>query len=192
VKFRNKRPRYMTSRTAATRYARALLDVASRETPQGGIEQAADELDAFTALIRQNPELDRVLTNPAVPAPRKRAAVAELTGMARLSPIVSKLLILLAERDRLLLLNDVASIYRDLLMDRQNVVRAEVTTAAPLAAEKTQAIEKELSAVTGKRVAMTTKVDKDILGGVVARVGGTVYDASIATQLKKIRERLAT
>ena len=46
--------------------------------------------------------------------------------------------------------------------------------------------------MTGKRVSMTTKVDKDIIGGVVARVGSTVYDASIATQLKKIRERLTT
>src|SRR4051812_23634645 len=140
----------MTSRTAATRYARALLDVASRETPQGGIEQVADELDAFSTLVTQNPALNRVLTNPAVPVPRKRAAVAELTSMARLSPIVSKLLILLAERDRLMLLSDVASIYRDLLMDRQNVVRAELTTAAPLAPERTHAIEKELSALTGK------------------------------------------
>ena len=182
----------MTSRTAATRYAKALLEVASTEAPKGGIEQVAEELDAFTALIRQNPALDRVLTNPAVPAPRKRAAVAELTQMAGVSPMVSKLLALLAERDRLVLLNDLAAIYRELLMDRQNVVRAEVTTATPLAADKIQAIEKGLAAVTGKRVSMITRVDKDIVGGVVARVGSTVYDASIATQLKKIRERLTT
>ena len=182
----------MTSRTAATRYAKALLDVASKEAPQGGIEQVAEELDAFAALVRQTPALDRVLTNPAVPAPRKRAAVAQLTRIAGLSPIVSKLLVLLADRDRLVLLGDLASIYRDLLMDRQNVVRAEVTTATSLAADRTQAIEKGLAAVTGKRVSMTTRVDKDIVGGVVARVGSTVYDASIATQLKKIRERLTT
>jgi len=182
----------MTSRTAATRYAKALMEVASKEAPQGGIERIAEELDAFIALVRQNPALERVLTNPAVPAPRKRAAVAELTRLGGASPIVSKLLALLAERDRLSLLNDLGVIYRDLLMARQNVVRAEVTTATPLAAEKTQAIEKGLAAITGKRVSMVTKVDKDIVGGVVARVGSTVYDASIATQLKKIRDRLAT
>jgi F-type H+-transporting ATPase subunit delta len=182
----------MTSRTAATRYAKALLEVASKEAPQGGIEKVAEELDGFIALVRDNPALNRVLTNPAVPAPRKRAAVAELTRLGGLSPIVSKLLALLAERDRLTLLNDLASIYHGLLMDRQNVVRAEVTTAAPLAADRTQAIEKGLAALTGKRVSMVTKVDKDIVGGVVARVGSTVYDASIATQLKKIRARLTT
>ncbi len=79
-----------------------------------------------------------------------------------------------------------------MLADRQNVVRAEVTSAEPLSHDRVQAIEQRLAAVTGKRVSMTTKVDKDIIGGVVARVGSTVYDASIATQLKKIRERLTT
>ena len=129
----------MTSRTAAARYAKALLDVASKEAD---IEKVGQELDAFNAMIRQHAALDRVLTNPAVPAPRKRAAIGELTKLAGVSPIVSKLLVLLAERDRLVLLNDLSSIYRDILMDRQNVVRAEVITSTPLAADKTQAIEK--------------------------------------------------
>jgi F-type H+-transporting ATPase subunit delta len=182
----------MTSRTAAARYAKALLDVASREAPAGGIEKTGEELDAFIAMIRQNPSLDRVLTNPAVPASRKRAAVAELTKLAGVSPIVSKLLVLLAERDRLVLLNDLGPIYRDMVMDRQNVVRAEVITATPLVADRTRAIERSLAAATGKNVSMVAKVDERIVGGVVARVGGTVYDASVATQLKKIRKRLTT
>ena len=102
-----------------------------------------------------------------------------------LTPIVSKLLILLADRDRLVLLKDVSATYRGFLADRQNVVHAEVTSAEPLSDERIQAIEQRLATVTGKRVSMTTRVDKDIIGGVVARVGSTVYDASIATQLKK-------
>jgi F-type H+-transporting ATPase subunit delta len=182
----------MTSRTAAARYAKALLDVASKEAPVGGIEQIGDELDAFVTMVRENPALERVLLNPAVPAARKRAAVVELTRLGGISPIPSKLLALLADRDRLVLLNDLASIYRDMLMDRQNVVRAEVTTAQLLPPQQAQAIEAGLAAATGRRVAMTTRVDQDIVGGVVARVGSTVYDASVATQLKKIRERLQT
>jgi F-type H+-transporting ATPase subunit delta len=182
----------MTSRTAAARYARALLDVASQETPRTDIEKVGQELDSFVALLRQQPALDRVLMNPAVPAARKRAAMVELTRLAGFSPVVSKLFVLLAERGRLVLLNDLAAAYRDMLMDRQNVVRAEVTSALALPAAKIQAIEQALAAVTGKRVSMVTKVDKDIIGGLVARVGSTVYDASIATQLRKIRERLTT
>ena len=180
----------MTSRTAAARYAKALLDVASNEAAAGGIDAIAQELEGFIAMIRQHPSLDRVLTNPAVPASRKRAAVAELTKLAGVSSIVSKLLVLLAERDRLVLLNDLGPIYRDMVMDRQNVVRAEVITASPLEADRVHAIEKSLAAATGKHVSMVVKVDEGIVGGVVARVGSTVYDASVATQLKKIRERL--
>jgi F-type H+-transporting ATPase subunit delta len=179
----------MTSRTAAARYARALMDVASKEAD---VDRVGRELDDFVALLQQHRALDRVLMNPAVPTPRKRAAMAELTRLAGMTPVVSKLLVLLADRDRLALLNDLVTAYRDLLMDRHNVVRAEVTSAAPLAAEKTQAIEKQLATLTGKRVSMVMKVDKDIVGGIVARVGGTVYDASVATQLRKIRERLTT
>ena len=82
--------------------------------------------------------------------------------------------------------------YRDMLMEQQNVVRAEVTSASPLPAAKTQAIEERLAAITGKRVSMVATVDPAIVGGVIARVGSTVYDASLATQLKKIRERLTT
>jgi F-type H+-transporting ATPase subunit delta len=180
----------MTSRTAAARYARALLDVASKESAD--LDQVGLELDDFLRLLKQNSALDRVMMNPAVPAPRKHAAMVELSRLAGLSPVVAKLLALLAVRDRLMLLDDLAAAYRDMLMDRQNVVRAEITSSVPLPVEKARAIEEKLAAVTGKRVSMVATVDKDILGGVVARVGGTVYDASIATQLRKMRERLTT
>ena len=180
----------MTSRTAAARYARALLDVATKESAD--LESVARELDEFNAFLAQQPVLQGLMLNPAVPAPRKRAAMEEIVKVAGLSPIVSKLLVLLADRDRLSLLKDVSATYRDFLAERQNVVHAEVTSAEPLSDDRVQAIEKRLATVTGKRVSMTTKVDKEILGGVVARVGSTIYDASIATQLKKIRERLTT
>jgi F-type H+-transporting ATPase subunit delta len=132
------------------------------------------------------------MLNPAVPAPRKRTAMEEITKRTGFAPVVSKLLILLADRDRLALLPDIAAIFHDLLAQRQNVVHAEIRSAEPLSGDRIDAIEKKLAAVTGRRVKMKATVDKDIIGGVVARVGSTIYDASIATQLKKIRERLTT
>ena len=180
----------MTSRTAAARYARALLDVATKESVD--LDRVARELDDFVAFLKKQPALERLLLNPAVPAPRKRAAMEQITGLANQTTNVSKLLVLLAERDRLGLLNEIAAAYHDFLADRQNIVRAEVTSAEPLSPQRVAAIEGRLVKVTGKKVSMTTKVNKDLIGGVVARVGGTVYDASIATQLKKIRQRLTT
>jgi F-type H+-transporting ATPase subunit delta len=180
----------MTPRTAAARYARALLDVATREGAD--LDAIARELDEFVTFLRQQPALERLMLNPAVPAPRKRAAMEQITRLSPGTPIVAKLLVMLADRDRLVLLKDIAALYHDQLAERHNIVRAEVTSAEPLSSQHVAAIEQKLAAVTGKKVAMTTRVDKDIIGGVVARVGSTVYDASIATQLKKIRERLST
>jgi len=70
-------------------------------------------------------------------------------------------------------------------------VRAEVTTAAPLTADRAAQVQKQLADITGRTVDMTTSVDPSIIGGVVTRIGGTVYDGSIATQLEKLREKLA-
>jgi F-type H+-transporting ATPase subunit delta len=178
----------MTARTAARRYARALFDVALREKQDTAL--AEQQLIAFADLLKANDELGKVLVNPAVPAPRKRAAVSAIVAQTKPLPAVGKLLVLLAERDRLVLLPDLVAAYRDRLLDYQRVVRAEVTTATPLAPDRAQAIERSLAKVTGRTVAMASKVDAAILGGVVARIGDTVYDASVATQLKKIRQRL--
>ncbi len=81
--------------------------------------------------------------------------------------------------------------YRDRLMDHLNVVRAEVTTAVDLAPERAQAIERRLEEVTGRTVTLTTKIDPALIGGMVARVGSTVYDGSVTMQLQKMKTRLA-
>ena len=178
----------MTNKTAATRYARALLDVAVKE--QVDLERVENELSQFADLFTQYPPLEKVLLNPAVPVPRKRAAVNDLLARAAFTPIVAKLLALLADRDRLVLVRDLLAAYRDRLLDHRRVVRAEVTTASPLDAPRAQAIQKGLATLTGRTVMLATKVDPSILGGLVARIGSTVYDGSVTRQLEKMRERL--
>jgi len=178
----------VTNKTAAIRYARALLDVALKE--KANLEQIENELSQFVDLFRQHPPLSKVLLNPAVPVPRKRAAVGELLARARLSPILSKLLALLADRDRLVLLPDLLAAYRDRLLDYRRVVRAEVTTAGTIDARRVQAIQSSLAKVTGRTVTMAAKVDPSIIGGVVARIGSTVYDGSVTRQLERMKERL--
>jgi len=178
----------MTNKTAALRYARALLDVGVKE--KAPLEAIADELSGVVDLFKENPALEKVMLNPAVPVPRKRGAMVELTGRARLSPILSKLLVLLAERDRLVLLPDLLAAYRERLLDHQKVVRAEVTTAAPIGADRAQAIERSLARVTGRTIRLGTRTDPSIIGGVVARIGDTIYDGSVTTQLEKMKKRL--
>jgi F-type H+-transporting ATPase subunit delta len=177
----------MKSRASAARYARALFDVALNESDP---VQAERDLSAFANLMVSSPELHSVLTNPGVPVAGKRAVTEALTTRLEVSSPVRKLLALLAERDRLALVPDLIAVYRERLMEHQQIVRAEVTTAAPLSAEHAAQLEQRLAQVTGRRVDVTRSVDPSIIGGIVARIGGTVYDGSVATQLSKIRQRL--
>jgi len=178
----------VTTRTAANRYARALLDVGLKE--KADLSKIDAELSEFSALIRQHSTLERVLLNPAVPMPRKLAVVTELAARARVQTIVAKLLALLAERDRLIVLPDLVEAYRDRLQDHLQIVRAEVTTAAPLSTERAKQIERSLATATGRTVTLSTRVDPSIIGGVVARVGSTVYDGSITNHLQRMKQRL--
>jgi F-type H+-transporting ATPase subunit delta len=178
----------VTNRTAAIRYARALLDVAVKE--RANLDQIESELAGVVDLFKKYPTLEKVLLNPAVPVPVKRAAVVELTERAGIVPIVSKLLILLAERDRLVVLPDLLDAYRERLLDHQQVVRAHITTASPLGADRAQAIERGLAQVTGKVVTLETSVDPSIIGGVVARIGSTIYDGSVTRQLERMKQKL--
>jgi F-type H+-transporting ATPase subunit delta len=189
----------MTNRTAANRYARALLDVAGKELQTGGatgadtnaaLEDIQRQLTSFQELLEAYPVLKKALLNPAVPATRKRAAVVDLTAQLPLQPIVSKLLALLAERDRLALLPELLAAYQERLLDYMNVVRAEVTTAVPLPADRAKRVEDGLAALTGRTVTLATKVDSAIIGGVVACVGSTIYDGSVKRQLERMKEKL--
>jgi F-type H+-transporting ATPase subunit delta len=106
------------------------------------------------------------------------------------APVLGKLLVLLAERDRLALLPDLLEAYRERLLDHLKIVRAEVTTAAPLLPERRLAIERQLTEAAGLRVTLTAGVDGSLIGGLVARIGSTVYDGSLVTQLAKMKRRL--
>ncbi len=178
----------MTSRGAATRYARALFDVARKE---GDIQQVGRDIAAFAGLVAGNESLARVFANPAIPAQRKRAVVEQLFAAAGpISPIVFKLVLMLAERDRLVLLPELATAYEARLMENAQVVRAQLTTAVELPQDRIASLQQGLARATGRQVQLETRVDSSIIGGAVARIGSTVYDGSVTTQLQKVKERL--
>lgn len=179
----------MNTRTSAARYARALLDVVITEANPEQVEQ---QLIAFADLLKQHPDLQKALTNPAIPVSGKRGIVEGLTQRLEMAPPAAKLLMVLAEHDHLALVPDVVAVYRERLMEHRQIVRAEVTTAEPLTPERSAQLQERLATLTRRTVTMTTKVDPALIGGAVARVGSTVYDGSIATQLERIRERLTT
>ena len=176
------------SSASAVRYARALFDVALKESDPSLIEP---ELSSIVALVKGHADLQNAFESPGVPPVAKKAVAQALVERGQFTPSVGKLLVMLAERDRLTLLSDVLEAFRARLRQQQRVIEAEVTTAIPLEPAQQAALQQRLGAATARQVTLTTKVDPALIGGVVARIGSTVYDGSLATQLTKLRGRLA-
>jgi len=177
----------MTDGAAFARHARALFEVAERESDP---ERVAAELDTYARLLVDQPELARVLHSRAVPPSKKADAVRAIAAEAGFTPIVSRLLAALAERDRLQAMPGLATAFNSRVLERRNIVSAEVTTAMPLPPEKVEAIARKLGEVTGKQVRVSSRVDPSIIGGVVARIGSIVYDGSVTGQLARMRQKL--
>jgi F-type H+-transporting ATPase subunit delta len=178
----------MTPRAAAGRYAKALFDVALKEAD---VQKVDDELRQFANLLQTHEGLAHVASSPAIPTAQKRAVIQALIArVPTLSPPLAKLMLILADRDRLMLLPDLAAAYQDRLMDHQKIVRGHVTTAAPLADEQLRALQQGLAKASGRQVVLESTVDPSIIGGVITRLGSTVYDGSVATQLQRMKQAL--
>ena len=180
----------MTAGAAATRYARALFDVVLKEGNDAAVEKVQGELQQFADLFA-NDQLAHVLGNPAIPVSKKKALATALVARAgQISAPLAKLIVILAEKDRLTLLPGMARAYADRVMDHLKILRGEVTTATPLAPEKLRVLEQGLAQATGRKVVLEARVDPSIIGGVVTRLGSTVYDGSVTTQLQKMKQAL--
>ena len=178
----------MTPRVVAARYARALFDVAVKERLD--VEQLDRELSAFAEVTTGHDGLKRALSNPAIPPSRKHAVISEILARQPVAPPVARLLAMLAERDRLPLLGDLIQAFRERVMDHRQVVRAEVTTAIELTADRVAALRQGIARATGRQVELETRVDPTIIGGAVTRIGSTVYDGSVTTQLARLKQQL--
>jgi len=179
----------MASRASARRYARALFDVV---TKSGDVDTALVELKALGAAFTGHPDLHRALTSPGVPLGVKQSVMRDVLALQPVSKVVARLLTLVVENDDIDEIDAIVQAFEQRVLDLHHVVRAEITSAVPLPADKVQAIEASLATAAGGRVVVTPRVDPAILGGVVAKVGSRVYDGSIARHLARIRARLVS
>ncbi len=97
---------------------------------------------------------------------------------------------MIIDHRRIAILDEIREAFELLLDERMGFVRAEVTSAAPLDQQRSAGLESELSNLTGKRMRLRFAVDPELLGGVVARIGSTVYDGSLRGQLQQLRRQL--
>ena len=177
----------MIAGALSKRYARALVEAVAQ--PQA-LEAAGRDLEAFAQLLREHRDLKALFANPGVQGRDKEAILDRLAAGLGLGAIVATFLRLLLEKGRLGNLEIIVRMYRDLVDERLGRVRAEVTTAAPLDEAMQGRLAQRLAAVAGKQVVLETKTDAGLLGGMVARIGGTVYDGSLRAQLGRLREQL--
>lgn len=178
----------MSARSAARRYAAVLFEVVNTS---GDVSRAERDLKAFVDLVNGHAQLKTVLTSPAVPAAKKRAVLEQVLASAGdISAEVRRLLLMLADRDRLAGLDDVAAAFTERVMSHQKIVDAQIVTATPMPEAQRASLAKALSAASGADVRIQDSVNPDIVGGIIAHVGSVVFDASLTRQLEKMRQRL--
>ncbi len=177
----------MSVQAVARRYAVALADVV---TSRGEAQEVREELAAFDALMRANAQLLEVFRHPTIPYDQKRGVLDELIRRARPRPTTANFLRVLLQNHRLAELSEVSTQFAQELDRRAGVVNAQVTTARPLPADAQEALRVRLGELTGSRVRLQFEVDDELIGGVVTRIGSTLYDGSVRGQLQQIRQRM--
>ena len=174
----------------ATRYANALADVVTAPKSAERAEIILAELQSFESVLRGSEELRNALVTPAVPASRKRAVVTRVGTLLHLSRVSLNFLFVLVDHRRIAGLPDIVQSLEIVLDQRLGFARAEVLAARELTEAQRKALNAELERLSGKRIRARFGVDASLIGGVVARIGSTVYDGSVRGQLGTLGRRL--
>lgn len=177
----------MSVETIARRYGTALADVVLKS---GETETIKKELNAFGAMIAENADLKSVFSNPAIPHASKEKLLGELLKRFKPSKTTANFLRVLLQNSRLTELAAIDERFVAVLEERSGFVSAEITSARELPKGERVEFEKSLEKLTGKKVSVDYAVDADIIGGVVTRIGSTVYDGSVKTKLENLKEQL--
>lgn len=171
----------------ARRWARAVFELGKEG---GDLARLSADVGAFAQTFSGNAELSSVLDDPLVPEQAREAVVSEIADRMGLLPAAKSTLRLLARKRRLVVVPDLARQLARLVDEDQGVVRAEVTSAGPLGADYLDKLRAELEKATGKKVTISHKQDRALIGGVVTRIGDQVIDGSVRTRLATFRESL--
>lgn len=175
----------------ANRYARALADIVMAPGSPLKPEDAVAQLRAIEGLLQESPELRIALLTPAIQNSRKRAVMADLLSRIGGSALIRNFIYVIIDHRRIGLIGEIREGFEAQIDERLGFVRAEVSSAAPLTASLSADIESELSKLTGKRMRLQFHVDPSLIGGVVARIGSTVYDGSVRGELHELGRNLA-
>ena len=158
---------------------------------RGTVDQARGEITAFEQLCRASAPFVEFITDKVIPGDVKQRILGELFE-GRVQDITLNFLYLLASRKRVRLLAEILESCREILDEWDGIVNADVASAVALSSDQEGDLKSGLESYTGLSVRMKTTVNPDLIGGFVVRVGDQVFDSSLATQLQRVRQSLAS
>ena len=172
------------------RYARAYADVVVKHRHH--IEKAAGELEQMAAILSSSRELRNVLANPAVAREQKLKLLDAIVSRMDASNIVRNFLAVLIDHRRIGSIGEIVELFKQELDRRLGIAEAKVSSVRELSSVEKKSLEQELAAITGMTVRATYSQDATLLGGVLVRVGSTIYDGSVQGRLQRMRQELAS
>jgi len=172
----------------ASRYAKAIFDIGSQ---QGGLDKIGADLRALSAAMKESPELASTLTSPAIRRSDRRKVLDALMQRLGVVSTTRNTVYLLLDSERFSSLPLISREVDRMIEEKAGRVAAEVVSAKPLDSAQLSQITSALEKLSGKKVSVSNRQDPDLLGGVVAKVGDTVYDGSLRTQLRNLRDELS-
>jgi len=178
----------MSVQTVARRYASALADVVLE---RGEAREIQDELIAWEKLFRLSPSLQEVFRNPTIALDQKRAVLNKLIERVKPRPATVNFLKVLLQNQRLTELGEINRKLAEMLDERAGMVAATVMTARPVPENAQNQLHARLLSLTGKKVRIDFATDPDLIGGLVTRIGSTVYDGSVRNHLQQLKEKMA-
>ncbi len=174
-------------RTIAQHYADALAEVA---ISQKNAQTVKDELRSFLALLRESAQLGVLLGSPAVSRANKHAVAQALVDRMGASRTLRNFLFVVIDQRRVRLLPEIQQALESQIDELQGVARANVVSARQLKDGEKKELRAALERLSGRRVEAHYELDPALIAGAVVRVGSTVYDGSVRTQLDRLRARL--
>ena len=178
----------MSSQTVARRYATALADVLAERNEEAAVRE---ELGAWESMVHENPLLLEVFTNPTIPYVQKSKVLNDLIAKSGIRQTTANFLRLLLRNQRFGELPHVNAKLSGILDERSGVVSAQVVSARPISEPVRRALEKTLEQITNKRIRLSFETDESLLGGIVTRIGSTIYDGSVRSQLERLGQEIA-
>ena len=177
----------MSAETVARRYAAALADVVLKS---GETNTVQAELKTWEEMMNANGDLQTAFRNPAIQHQNKEKVLESLLAKTKPSVTTANFLRVLLRNSRLTELGKINERFSLVLAERSGIASAQITSARPLGEPEKAELKTNLEKLTGKKVDLTFDINQELIGGVVTKIGSTVYDGSIKTQLQQLKEQL--